>query len=209
MSRRVGAGWVWTFVFLGVVACGRTEALEGEPGRSAQGSLDAGSPRDAGRGDGGLDAGAPDGGGDDCARCPGLCLDRRCLPGTPLRRTCEVTPARCLRCEDQPGQTCVLMDCRPGICPGLRGIVQVDQGSWPEVGPPLGLYQEVDVGGCLFELRALDGGASLGTAWLLESVEVVARIPTLGGTCLGNVIPTGLLRYNVSCPDGPIALTCL
>lgn len=219
MTEAVRAAWVGGVLALACVAgCGRSELASDEAAAGlarldagqggGAGAGDAGAVRDGGT-DGGVDGGTADAGGNGCARCDGVCLDGRCLPGTRPQRVCQVTAARCLRCEDQAGETCVLLPCPERVCPGRERVVQVNRGSWPMPGGLVGLYREREGEGCLSELLPVDGGAALGTAWLIESAELLAVLPGQGGTCLGVNVPTGLQRWNLFCPAGPLMLTCL
>jgi hypothetical protein len=52
---------------------------------------------------------------------------------------------------------------------------------------------------CTLKFNWADGGPG-GTVTWLEQGEVTANIPDWGGRCVGRELPTGALRYSLSCP---------
>jgi hypothetical protein len=115
-----------------------------------------------------------------------------CAPGA---RTCASPDAGCLACD---GRTA----CAPvsGFdCP-LMTHLSVEQSTCPAFDTTAWLRTtRVAAPPCTATLEGPDGGVA-GTLTFVSADELFADLPAAGGGCVGRALPTGALRYSLSCP---------
>lgn len=150
--------------------------------------------------DAGLECGAPT----DCAGPAGPAI-RWCDGSTPARWSCAF--GRCVT-ECGGSRTCV----DDGGCVACDGQTRCAEARACSFGNALGVEEAtcgitdyaIFVGtlsqpACTLRFAWPDGGVG-GTVTWLEEGELTADIPDWGGRCVGRALPTGALRYSLSCP---------
>lgn len=113
-----------------------------------------------------------------------------CLPG----RVCKAADAGCLGCDG-------LIECaRPGACTPLTHL-GIEESTCPQLIAEGAFLRATSLSSqaCGYAVAAPDGGL-LGTVTFLDGAWVMGQLPDLGGGCVGVNLPTGTIRYSLSCP---------
>lgn len=121
------------------------------------------------------------------------CAFERCVVECEGGRTCASPDAGCLTCDAQT--VCV----QPGACPFLTHL-HVEESTCPEVPDDVFLpATSLSSQACTWGVSDGDGGL-LGRITFFDYDSLMADFPRLGGGCVGRQLPTGAVRFSVSCP---------
>ncbi len=122
------------------------------------------------------------------------CAFSRCVVECSGGRTCDSLDAGCLTCDGQT--TCA----QPGLCPFMTHL-HVEASTCPQF--PEGAFlraTSLSSQVCTHAIEDGDGGIA-GTVTFFNYDELMADLPLAGGRCVGRQLPTGAIRFSLSCPD--------
>ena len=129
-----------------------------------------------------------------CGAAGGLgwsCIDNRCLWECNGGRVCDITQTPdggCLTCATGGTQ------CRGRFCANNTRLAEVESST-------CGLSGAVTItGGAGCRYQASGDAGVVGSFEELQGGEFLADFPSLGGTCTGSGLPTGLERWVFNCP---------
>ncbi|MFT3706830.1 MAG: hypothetical protein QM817_04105 [Archangium sp.] len=121
------------------------------------------------------------------------CAFGHCVAECGTGRTCTAPDAGCLDCGS--GTECL----RPNNCPMTANFtIETSTCGLPQ-------FERLTATSisslpCTYIVSWSDGGV-LGSMSFYGFDDLSANIPSLGGGCVGQQLPTGAIRYSVSCPN--------
>jgi hypothetical protein len=121
------------------------------------------------------------------------CAFGRCVVECAPGRTCRSADAGCLTCDGMTScgaepncQLLTHLSIEASTCPQFTATDWLRTERLPEPA-------------CTATLRSGDGGVA-GTITFTSTDELFADLPDVGGGCVGRSLPTGAIRYSLSCP---------
>lgn len=130
-----------------------------------------------------------------CGSATGVwsCAFNRCVVECAPGRSCRGADAGCVTCD---GTT----SCGGGFNCQLMTHLSIEASTCPQFSANEWLRTErLTEPACTATLRYGDGGVA-GTITFTSTDDVFANLPDVGGGCVGRNLPTGAIRYSLSCP---------
>ncbi len=125
------------------------------------------------------------------------CIDSKCVWECGGGRTCQVSgDGGCLLCGPPAIARCAKSACTPAVL-SFREVEDSTCPGFPEIGARITI---TTASNCWSMVYRSAGADYLGTWVELSSGEFLGTMPGLGGTCVGQWLPTGAMRVAWSCP---------